>query len=296
MLPGRSKRYAVADGDIPRLVLTNPWQLALIALLVLALLVTIFPRKALVDTLYEQQDLDPLTLSYIQNLYRAETSNVDVALLLARSQGKTRNVQSLEPILLRVTVQGTTRQRQEAYAILFGSYNRELSLPIAKADKLRVTQNLSALLQKAIKDELPAQSVHVFAIKAFELGMSQTGLAFLGKLNLLDPLQVLEELGNQALARGQYEGAATYFLLARDRASSIGEARRLFRKSIETYMAASLFKPAMEAATQHLGNLEADLPTLRFLSRTAIAAGDPVRAANFARKLVFTTSGGDDNP
>ncbi len=296
MLPGRSKRYAVADGENPRLVLTNLWQLTLIALMVLVLLVTIFPRKALVDTLYAQQDLDPLTMSYIQNLYRAETSNVDVALLLARTQGKTRNVQSLEPILLRIAEKGTARQRQEAYVILFESYNRELSLPIGSADMVRLTQNLSALLRKASKVELPALTVHAFAVKAFEMGMPQTGLALLDKLNLSQPVQELEELGNQALARGQYEGAATFFLVARDRAQSITEARRLFRKGIETYMAASLFKPAMQAATLHLRDLESDLPTLRFLSRTAIAAGDPEQAANYARRLVFTTNGGDAKP
>ena len=296
MLPDRSKRYAVTDGEIPRLVLTKPWQLALIALLVLALLVTIFPHKALVDTLYAQQDLDPLTLSYIQNLYRAETSNVDVALLLARSQGKSRNVQSLEPVLLRVTQSGTIRQRQEAYTILFESYNQELSLPIAKADQARVTRNLSGLLQNASKDELPALLVHAFAVKAFELGMSQTGLALMDKLKLEQPAQELEELGNQALARGEHEGAAIYFMLARDRASSTGETRRLFRKGIETYMAASLFKTAMQVASGQLGDLASDLPTLRFLSRTAIAAGDPVRAANFARRLVFTASDADVKP
>ena len=296
MLPGRSKRYALTDGEIPRLVLTKPWQLALIALLVLALLFTIFPQKALVDTLYAQQDLDSLTLSYIQNLYRAETSNVDVALLLARSQGKTRDVQSLEPVLLRVTQNGTVRQRQEAYTILFESYNRELSLPITKSEQTHVTRSLSGLLQNASKDELPALLVHAFAVKAFELGMSQTGLALMDKLKLQQPAQELEELGNQALARGEYEGAAIYFMLARNRALSIGETRRLFRKGIETYMAASLFKTAMQAASGQLGDLESDLPTLRFLSRTAIAAGDPMRAANFARKLVFTVSDANLQP
>jgi len=142
MLPDRSKRYAVISGENPRLVLSNPWQLALIAMLVLTLLVTIFPRKALVDTLYLQQDFDPLTLSYIQNLYRAETSNVDVALLLARSQGKIKNIQPMAPTLLRVAEQGTTRQRQEAYVILFESYNRELLFALVEADKVRLTQSL----------------------------------------------------------------------------------------------------------------------------------------------------------
>jgi len=294
MLPGRSKRYAVADGEIPRLVLTKLWQLALIALLVLILLATIFPHKALVDTLYQQQDIDPLTLSYIQNLYRAETSNVDIALLLARSQGKTRNIQSLEPMLVQATTHGTTRQREEAYSILFESYIRELSLLIVEKEKVRLTRSLSTLLQNASKEELPVQTLHAFAVKSFELGMNQTGMDFLEKLNILDPLQELEALGNQSLAAAQYEGAASYYLLARDRAPSLEEARRLFQKGIEAYMAASLFQLAMQAAVQHLGDLETDLPTLRFMSHAATAAGDPVRAAHFARKLVFTSHEGDD--
>ena len=288
MLPDRSKRYAIADGEIPRLVLTNPWQLVLMGMLALALLITIFPRRALVDTLYEQKDLDPLTLSYIQNLYRAETSNVDVALLLARSQGITRDVQSLEPTLLRIAQQGTSRQRLEAVTILFESYNRELSSHLLADEQVKLTRSLSALLQSASTEDLPAPTLRAFAAKAFEMGLPQTGLAFLDKLHLSQPLKELENMGNQALALGQYEVAASYFLLARDGAPSTGEARRLFRRGIETYMAASLFKPAMRAAEQHLGDLEADLVTLRFMSRTATAAGDPVRAAYFARKLVYT--------
>ena len=116
------------------------------------------------------------------------------------------------------------------------------------------------------------------------------------KLKLQQPSLELEELGNKALASGQHEGAAIYFMLARDRTSSIGEARRLFRKGIETYMAASLFKEAMRAASGPLGDLESDLPTLRFLARTAIAAGDPARAASFARRLVFMASEADAKP
>jgi hypothetical protein len=52
-------------------------------------------------------------------------------------------------------------------------------------------------------------------------------------------------------------------------------------------MAASLFKQAMEEARLRLGDLADDPQTLRFLSRTAMAAGDPVAAADYARRLVF---------
>ena len=69
MLPHRSKRYAGIDGEIPRLKLATGWQLLLIGFMVVTLLAVVFPRKELVAKLYEQETLDELTLSYIQNLY-----------------------------------------------------------------------------------------------------------------------------------------------------------------------------------------------------------------------------------
>jgi hypothetical protein len=43
----------------------------------------------------------------------------------------------------------------------------------------------------------------------------------------------------------------------------------------------------METAKLKLGDLANDQQTLRFLARTALAAGDPMAAAGYARKLVF---------
>lgn len=99
MLLDRSKRYAGVDDEIPRLALSSTWQLLVIALLIVALLVLIFPRKALIASLYEQEVLDELTLSYIQNLYRAEPGNADVAILLAKSQQFELAVVDLESML-----------------------------------------------------------------------------------------------------------------------------------------------------------------------------------------------------
>jgi hypothetical protein len=67
------------------------------------------------------------------------------------------------------------------------------------------------------------------------------------------------------------------------------EARQLFQKGVGTLMAASRFQQALVAANQHLGNLENDPVTLRYLARTALAAGDPTQAADYARRLVFQT-------
>nr|WP_315471705.1 hypothetical protein [uncultured Rhodoferax sp.] len=288
MLPSRSKRFAAPDEEIPRLVLTTPWQVALIAMMMLALLATIFPQKTLVNTLYEQKDLDPLTLSYIQNLYRAETSNMDVALLLARTQGGKRDMAALEPTLLLAAREGSPRQRQEAYTILFDAYQQQRAKAFGRTEADSVRRHLGALLKQASEENLQPQTLRAFALSAFELELPGTGMALIGRLHLAHPLAELEELGNQALARGQYQAAAACYLLARGQAATREQARRLFQKGVETYMAASLFPLAIQAAHRYLGDLEDDLPTLRFLTRTATAAGDPALAAWYARKLVFT--------
>ncbi len=287
MLPDRSKRYAGANGDIPRLVLAANWQLALIALLVLALLTVIFPRKALVEKLYKQESLDELTLSYIQNLYRSDTKNADVALLLARSQQDVLDIDALESILLKLATEGDERQRVEARIMLFDAYNRDME---RRPQDVILASHLIELMQNAQKDELPERLANEFASKAFQLNLPKLGLVFFQKVNAGQPAVILEKYGSLALGEGHHAVAANYFLLARESATTLEESRRLFQLGIDTYMAASLFKEAMLEARQHLGNLAEDSSILRFLSHTALAAGNLAQAAEYARKLVFRTS------
>jgi hypothetical protein len=75
--------------------------------------------------------------------------------------------------------------------------------------------------------------------------------------------------------------------MARDIAKSPPDARRFFQTGVKTLMAASQYSQALEMAKLKLGDLSNDPQTLRFLSHTALAAGDPVAAAVYARKLVF---------
>lgn len=126
MLPSRSKRYAVDSDDVNRLELTTPLRLVGIAVLVGAVLVVIFPRGSLVEMLYKQRDFDPLTLSYIHNLYRADPNNADVALFLARIMQSKWTIDEMEGALLRLTKEGTDRQRMECDQLLYAAYTKGL--------------------------------------------------------------------------------------------------------------------------------------------------------------------------
>jgi polysaccharide biosynthesis protein PelB len=287
MLPDRSKRYAGIDGEIPRLGLASNWHLFFVAVLVAALLALIFPRKALIARLYEQSSLDELTLSYIQNLYRAEKSNADVAILLAKSRQFDLDLPSLRAMVLSITVTGDERQRTESLTLLANAYARALAASSNVRTRGPLTAEFVQLMDAALQDDVPMQLARFLSEQAFELGVPRLGMAYLKKIEGDRTPDVLERYAQIAIGEGKFTAASSFFMLARHEVSDMDEARRLFQAGVGALMASSQFKQAMMAADQHLGNLANDPDTLRYLARTALAAGDTARAASYARRLVF---------
>lgn len=287
MLPDRSKRIAGLDEDIPRLTLASNGQLMLVALMVAILLVVIFPRKALVEQLYDQETLDELTLSYIQNLYRADARNADLALLLARSQLAELSLKELEDFLTPLATSGDERQKLQARTMLLDRYEERLDEKIGATERASILASVKELLTMASKENLSKAFAGQLASIAFAWDLPQLGLIFLAKGEGGRSAKVLERYAEVALADRNYAKASEYFLLAREEAKDFNEARRLFILGIDTLMEGGLYAAVANSVRNHLGNLEQDQATLRFIVRTALAADNLDMAAEFARKLVF---------
>ena len=203
MLPDRSKRFAGFDGDIARLTLVSNGQLVLVAVMVVILLVVIFPRKALVEKLYGQDSLDELTLSYIQNLYRADTRNADLALLLARSQLASLDLQELEDLLIPLATSGDERQKVQAITLLADRYKELLDASIGKTLRAQVLASAKALLTMASEDTLPPALALRLSEFAFDLDLPQLGLILFTKGEGGRSVKVLERYAEVALAQGK---------------------------------------------------------------------------------------------
>lgn len=296
MLPDRSKRFAGLDGDIPRLTLASNAQLVLVALMVTVLLVVIFPRKALVEKLYDQETLDELTLSYIQNLYRADTRNADLALLLARSQLADLSRPELEELLTPLATAGDERQKLQARIMLIDRYEERLDEEIDAQEQAQILANARALLTVASQDELPKALAGKLANFAFDWDMPQLGLIFFAKGEGGRSVRVLERYAEVALADGNYAMSGEYYLLAREEAKDLSEARRLFKVGIGVLIQGGLYKPAMSAVVKHLGSLDDDPDTLRFVVRVALDSDDAKLAAEYGRRLVFVGQGRAASP
>ncbi len=102
MLPPRSKRFVGSNGRIERLKLTTPLELSVATLLVLLLFALIFPRRALVEALHRQEQLDDLTLAYIENLRRVTTGDDDLTLLVTRVEYDQLDYPTIEARLLPI--------------------------------------------------------------------------------------------------------------------------------------------------------------------------------------------------
>lgn len=294
MLPDRSKRFAnTEDGELPRLKLAENWQLVVIAFIMCGLFVVIFPRKALVEKLYTQEKLDELTLSYIDNLHRTEPDNADLSILLGRARQERLDLASLEALLQPVIDAGDVRQRLVARRMLLDACERAV---LRRGDEMAPARARMRVLLEAIgKDGVPPEWTDDLARQAFRAELPALALEFIrqgvahdgGRSAAERAAQALEANAREALGFGRHALAAEYFLLARQQVGDVVRAREFFKQGIGALMAASLYDQAMQAAEAHLGDLADDPDTLRYLMRTALAAGDPQRAAHYARCLVF---------
>lgn len=287
MLPVRSKRYASVDGDIPRERLTSSWQLALLVLVVLALFYLIFPKKVLIQRLYQQEQIDDLSLSYLQNIYRADIRNADAALLLAHHRAQEMNPVDLENMVRPHLRSGDLRRRTMARELLLTALQRQLAEVRTPSERVRVRERVAELIRLAMDDRLSEDLARVYAKLAYRLDLRELGGRLLERFSSALTPEELEQLGYEAMGRQEYARASYYFMLARERSTELVRVRRYYRLGVDAYMAGGLYREALAAAEAHLGRLRSDMVTLRYLVRIALAAGNPVLASDYARQLVF---------
>lgn len=333
MLPPRSKRFAGTDGQIERLRLITPWELGVAVVLLMMLFALIFPRRALIEALHEQERLDDLTLAYIENLRHVETGDDDLTILVTRLDLERLDYGSIEARLQPIVEKGDPRlqvlaarllakarlldmrrilatfdgsprsleQLRRHYRYLRNSgdsrsANEALSLWIESlkrlpARRLRERGELKDELAQVLADlepEMLQPSERLATVSlAMIAGKTAEAQRLLASLDIGFVRTHLPQEAALALGQGHYETAAMLYILARENAADQESARQTFRQAIETLMAGGLHALALETAERHLGNLANDAPTLRFLVKTALAAGDPQRAADYARRLIF---------
>lgn len=127
------------------------------------------------------------------------------------------------------------------------------------------------------------------AQKARELGDREVMVGFYQKLARVEPDQTSKWqglLGDVAAEQQSYEAAAQAYFAAQQAASTLDEKRRYFLMAIKILVAGDQVDRACSEGEQHVGELEQDPETLRFLLNTARQANRQSLMARYARALI----------
>ncbi|MGQ9850201.1 MAG: hypothetical protein ACUVSU_09150 [Aggregatilineaceae bacterium] len=286
MLPRRSK-YVVPllnNAPLPRLQLITGRELAGVAVALLVLLVLIFPNRRLFEELLGRSVPDDLSIAYLENLLRYDPHNLDLRLLLARAKAGRADDDTLESLLVAVELNGSPAQRSRAMQIRL----RALLDAYHAGHLLLSAPQIDARLSALAEGERASADLAMLADSALQLGRTELAWRLYLRLARQEPehyREWIEPAAQRSLEHGHYRLAANLYFLARHGAKR-AEARRLFMAGVNALMAGNLFTEAMTEAERHLGELDTDAETLRFLIHSARAANDNSRAANYARRLL----------
>lgn len=289
-----SKIYASSADSLlpskPRSPLFSVWALLGFTLLTAAPLLLIFPEKEMTEKITHARLGDPVTVSYLMTLLRTEPKNFELRLLLVEHKlylGELNDVMSLlEPVLQ----QGQSEWNIKAHLLELDYLARLSELHKADASKfarilaLRRNKVQSLMVQHLSNSE--RESLALQAMNLQEYGWAAELYRAYAKADPLARGEWYRAVATRMLAVRQYELAAEFYFMARHRAVLRSEQKRFFSLGIGALMSNSLFTEAMQAADQHLGNLSDDLETLYFLTKTALAANDTVRAQRYAKSLL----------
>lgn len=144
-------------------------------------------------------------------------------------------------------------------------------------------------INEAVRYEWDVPTMTWFAQKARELGEREVMFGFYQKLALAEPDQASKWqgiLGDTAVEQGSYDVAAQAYFAAQQAVMTRDEKRYYFLKALKTLVAAGQVDRACSEGEQHVGDLEQDLETLRFLLNIARQANRTALMARYARALI----------
>ncbi|KIG03029.1 tetratricopeptide repeat protein [Caballeronia concitans] len=275
--------------------LFSPFVIAAFGLLVMLMLVLAFPRERLRERLLQGDHADTLSVAYLEAWLRIEPDNAEVLSELTREYLKVQRIADARKMLARLSVSGDPEVQSRALKVRIDLAEAQ-AYALNPADPKRTARlaELDALLKQAVDKPWEAAQLEAFAAKARALNDGALAGRYYERLAQMKPNEASRWLAQGAqlrLASGDHAGAADAFFAAQTHAATRDDERRLFLSGVQALQAGNRLADALAAAEAHIGSLERDRETLRYLTRLALAAGRPDIADWYAKRLLDMSSG-----
>ena len=275
-----------------RPLLAPLWLIALLAAIVSLALFLLYPRTALERRLASTPDT-ALSVSYLINLLRSDPDNLNLRLLLARSQAQLGRVTEARATLQPALDAADTETRRQAHWALWKMNERDYHRSLASNSSAQGPLQAELLKQIEILAELPLlieQQIELgskaYLFQQPALGARLFKAAAQRVDNADEAVKLYQRAAVKSLANGDYPGSAELYLLARASSTDPYQARQYFHSALRTLQSGNLMQQVIEIGEREIGPLADDQETLLLLTQMARAAGRPDIAERYVRRLL----------
>lgn len=296
------KRYSLAATDAERPVLAPGWLILAMCLLVTGVLVALYPMQELERRL-EGADGE-LASTYLDNLLLSDPDNPRLRMLMARAQIRLGETLKVREILQPLVQSPDVDERREALWVLWEMYlgeqrqwekrqkawppNRQAEVTAAVSDLHEEMR--AAMHQIAAIESLPERLLSL-ASKAHELHENLLSAQIYRRIGEAMGVgeaatRFYEHAARQMLAVGDYEGAASIYLLAKKSSRDYLQGRHFFHTAVRTLQSGNLLEAALRLAEEGIPEYINDSESLIFIINLARSAGRPDVAERYVRLLL----------
>lgn len=277
-----------------RPILMSFWALAGLCGMVMIALTIIFPKQALMQQASQQKLGDPLAVSYLSNMLKADSSNLEVRVLLAEHRLFLNDTVGMEQLLEPVIQSDSATWRAQGLLLKYKFLTNRYHASVSDAtERERLVRNRIEVLWKLYPLEWPMPTLIYLAAQAdqlHELGISTGLYSRLSESSALMSIEDFSATASRLLNEGNYELSAHLYFIARHKVTAFSKQREYFLAGVRALISGNLLEPAMRAIDRHVGTLGRDPETLYALILAARAANDQPRAVRYAKQLMHIAS------
>ncbi|MER1941322.1 tetratricopeptide repeat protein [Castellaniella sp. FW104-16D08] len=269
--------------------IVSPWLLGALAIFLAVFLYIVKPGTSQLIAKIAAEPLSPLSVSYLEAWLRAEPDSPRFQALLSSQylklgrwddavQVASQIESNADPVIRFASV------RLQAQALEGKAFEAPADSPQRQA---RIAQ-LSQFLGRLTDENLDIETLKLLAGVARDAGARDASRQFYQQLTRQDAAGAVHwysALGAMALADGQYTEAADAYFQAQALVQSVVDRRQYFLAAVQSLQSGNLVALACEQAQQHVGDLDSDLPTLRYLIRLAESANRYDLVILYGRKM-----------
>ncbi len=254
----------------------------------------LYVNQPILDQIDHIESPNNISLFFLKNLQQQDPKDDSRRILLAQQQlelGALKEAQqTLKPLL-----QGHNRiLRKRGHLLDLQIMEMQMLAGNSDSpDRPKLEQMISAKVRTILQDEPSREilpSLAESALLASDWELATVVYEAIAQHDSVNQASWYRKGAQLALQRGAYPKAADFFFMARVKSKGFEQKREDFLSALKALVEGNQLAEALKQAEKHLGDLDQDDVTLKFLVKLGRAAGNGAFAKKYVEKLLHVSS------